>query len=349
MAPLGLMLKGQQMPITDMVSYAQRAEAAGYDSVWIPEFWRECFVPAAAIAAGTSRIKIGSGIACAYLRSPALLGMTVANIDEVCQGRFIFGLGTGAFEPNEYWHDVREQRRPLTRLREVAEIVNRILAAEPGAQVNYEGRDVSARYLPLFFKPVRPKIPLYLGSIKPRSLELAGRIAEGAMTGAMMSIKYLEEVARPHLRKGAQDAGRRPEDVVLAGLATTAIADDPVVAREMVRDDVATYLPFEGIADVFRVSGFTDEQKIAADAFVRNDLDAVRAAVTDEMVDALTLAGTPEQVRAKLEERREYMDLPILLPAAAALTPEEITANLDRMLETFTADGAEPERSGQAA
>jgi alkanesulfonate monooxygenase SsuD/methylene tetrahydromethanopterin reductase-like flavin-dependent oxidoreductase (luciferase family) len=339
------MLKGQQMPIADMVDYAQRAETAGYHSVWVPEFWRECFVPAAAIAMATSRIKIGSGISVAYLRSPALLGMTVANIDEVSQGRFIFGLGTGAFEPNEYWHDVRDQSRPLTRLREVAEIVSRVLAAEPGQQVNYEGRDVSTRYLPMFFKPLRSRVPLYLGSIKPRSLELAARTADGAVLGAMMSMKYLEEVVDPHLRKGARDAGRRPEDIDLGALVTTAIADDPAVAREMVRDDVATYLPFEGIADVFRVSGFADQQKAAAEAFLRNDLDAVRAAVTDEMVDALTLSGTPDQVRAKLEELRQYLKLPILLGAAAALTPEEITRNTDRILETFTADGSAAENS----
>src|SRR5205807_2859689 len=85
MARLALMLKGQHMPISEMVELAQRAENAGYESVWVPEFWRECFVPAAAVALGTSRIKIGSGIALAYARSPALLAQTVANIDEVAE------------------------------------------------------------------------------------------------------------------------------------------------------------------------------------------------------------------------------------------------------------------------
>jgi alkanesulfonate monooxygenase SsuD/methylene tetrahydromethanopterin reductase-like flavin-dependent oxidoreductase (luciferase family) len=337
------MLKGQNMPITEMVELAQRAERAGYDSVWIPEFWRECFVPAAAVALGTSRIKIGSGIALAYARSPALTAQTVANIDEVAGGRFILGLGTGAFEPNEFWYDVREQRRRLTRRRDVAEIVKQYLAAKSGDEITYEGRAGSTRNFPLTFTPYRPRIPIYFGAIKPKSIEAAAEIADGVLTGALISLRYLDDVVIPSVRRGAERAGRPFEDVDVAGLVTCAIADDAAEAREMVRADVATYLPFEGIRDVFTLSGYAEEQKTAAEAFMRNDRDAVLAAVTDEMIDDVTLCGTPDHCREKLHALRRHMRLPVLLPAATSLSHEEISRNIDRMFQTFT--GGEPVRA----
>ena len=117
------MLKGQGMTISEMVAFAQRAEEQGYESVWVPEFWRECFVPLAAIAMSTSHIRVAAGVALAYPRSAALMAQTVANIDELSEGRFIFGLGTGAPDTNDLWDDVGEQSRPLTKLKDVAEIV----------------------------------------------------------------------------------------------------------------------------------------------------------------------------------------------------------------------------------
>jgi alkanesulfonate monooxygenase SsuD/methylene tetrahydromethanopterin reductase-like flavin-dependent oxidoreductase (luciferase family) len=335
MGRLGLMLKGQHMSIQGMIEFSVQAEERGFESVWIPEFWRECFVPAAAIAMRTSRIQIGVGIALGYARSATLMAQTVANIDEVSQGRFIFGLGTGAFEPNELWYDVRNQKRPLTRIRDVAEIVRRVLTAHQDEQVSYEGKEASMKDFPVAFTPHRPRVPLYLGSIKPRSIELAGAIADGVLTGALISVQYLREVVRPRLHAGATGAGRSARDVDLASLVTCAIADDPAEARAMARADVATYLPFEGMRTVFDQSDYGEIQKEAAAAFLRNDIDAVRAAVTDDMIDTLTVCGTPDQCRAKLEALREYVELPVLLPAAAGLSPAEVHRNTARILETF--------------
>lgn len=332
---VALMLKGQHMPIAEMVDFARAAEARRFESIWVPEFWREAFVPAAAIALGTSRIGIATGIALGFARSPALTAQTVANLDELSGGRFVFGLGTGAFEPNELWYDVPPQARPLTRLREVAEIVRRVLAARDGEQVTFEGEEASTRHFPLAFTPLRPSVPLYLGSIKPRSIELAGAIADGVVTGALISSAYLADVVEPRLRAGAASAGRDPAEVDLASLVTVAIADDPTEAREMARADVATYLPFEGIRTVFEASGFAEQQRFAAEAFLRNDLAAVRSAVTDEMVETLTVCGTPDECRAKLERLRRHVRLPVLFPAAAGLTPDEVRRNTERIVETF--------------
>ena len=337
MARVALMLKGEGMAIPEMVEWAQRAEAAGYESVWVPEFWRECFVPLAAIAAATSRIGVASGIALAYARSATLMAQAVENLDEVAQGRFIFGLGAGAPDTNALWFDVGDQRRPLTRLREVAEIVRKVLAAREGEEVTFAGQEARVQHFPLTYTPFRARVPLYLGSIKPRSIETAGAIADGVLTGALISLRYLDEVVQPRLKAGVARAGRTADEVDLASLLTCAIADDPEEARAMARHEVATYLPFESIRTVFEVSGFREAREAAAEAFRRHDSDAVLAAVTDEMVDTLTIAGTPEQCREKLEAFRQYVRLPVLIPAAAGLPAAQVRRNTERLLETFAA------------
>ena len=337
MARISLMLKGQGMAISEMVDVARRAEEAAYESLWVPEFWRECFVPLAAIALNTSRIGVASGIALSYPRSATLMAQAAANLDEVAQGRFILGLGVGAPDTNELWYDVPDQGRPLTRLREVAEIVRRVLAAQQGDEVTFAGQEARIRQFPMAFTPLRPQVPLYLGSIKPRSIEMAGSIADGVLTGALISLRYLEEVVQPHLQAGAEKAGRSGADVDLASLITCAIADDPSEARAMARHEIATYLPLESIRTVFEVSGFGEPREVAAAAFRRNDSEAILAAVTDEMVDALTIAGTPRQCREKLEAFRQYVRLPVLIPAAAGLPASQVRRNTNRVLETFTA------------
>ena len=213
----------------------------------------------------------------------------------------------------------------------------RVLAAQQGNQITFEGTDTRVRHFPLTFSPLRPEIPLYLGSIKPRSIETAGAIADGVLTGAMVSLAWLERVAQPRLRAGAASAGRSPDDVDLASLVTCAVADDPTEARAMARREVATYLPFESIRTVFEVSGFGDARAAAAAAFRRNDRAGVLAQVTDEMVDTVTVAGTPDECRDRLEALRAYVELPVLIPAAAGLPPAQVRRNAERVLETFGA------------
>jgi len=331
------MLKGQGMTISEMVAFAQRAEEQGYESVWVPEFWRECFVPLAAIAMRTSRIRVAAGVALAYPRSAALMAQTVANIDELSEGRFIFGLGTGAPDTNDLWYDVGDQSRPLTKLKDVAEIVRRILAASQGDVVSFQGQEARTEHFPLTFQPLRPDVPLYLGSIKPRSIETAGAMADGVLTGAMLSLPWLEQVAEPRLHAGAVGAGRSADEVDLASLVTCCVADDPDEARAMARAEVATYLPFESIRTVYEVSGFSEAREVAAEAFHRHDSETVLAQVTDEMVDTLTVCGTPDQCREKLEALRQYVQLPVLIPAAAGLTAAQVRRNTERLLETFSA------------
>src|SRR3712207_3934852 len=110
-----------------MVALSQRAEAAGFDSVWMAEtrLTRDGVVPVAAIAAATDRIRVGTGILPVYTRNPVTLALTFVSLEELAPGRILMGLGTGSplvLAPQGIPFD-----RPLTRLREYCDVIPRLI------------------------------------------------------------------------------------------------------------------------------------------------------------------------------------------------------------------------------
>ena len=114
----------------ELIECVRAADACGYDSFWLPEAWeRESFSTLAEIAARTDHIGLATGIINVFSRSPALIAMGAATIDEISGGRFRLGLGTSGARVVEDLHGVRYEK-PLTRLREAVEIIRKLLSAE---------------------------------------------------------------------------------------------------------------------------------------------------------------------------------------------------------------------------
>ena len=109
--------------VPEMVALAQRAERAGYESVWVAEtrLTRDAIAPVAAIALGTERLRVATGIVNVYTRNPVLLALTFATLDELAPGRIVMGLGAGS--PRVLAPQGVEFDRPLTRLREYCEVI----------------------------------------------------------------------------------------------------------------------------------------------------------------------------------------------------------------------------------
>ncbi|MCA9565728.1 MAG: LLM class flavin-dependent oxidoreductase, partial [Myxococcales bacterium] len=107
------------------------ADKLGYDSFWLPEVWGyESFTLLTEIALKTKRIKLGTGITNVFSRSPALIAMTAATVDEISGGRMILGLGTSGKNVVEGFHG-REFSKPLTQTRDVIRVVKTLLAGKP--------------------------------------------------------------------------------------------------------------------------------------------------------------------------------------------------------------------------
>ena len=166
---------------------AVRAEEIGFDAVWIPDelLWRppdgqvrgwwECVAMAGAVAASTSRIKVGTWILSALHRNPGLTAKAVETLDEISAGRFVFGLGSGHAGRQAHAFGLPEDH-VIGRFEEALEIIVPLLR---GGRADFEGTYHAARDLE--HRPVGPRpgrIPLMIGAKGPKMLRLAARHAD---------------------------------------------------------------------------------------------------------------------------------------------------------------------------
>src|SRR5499427_8766650 len=107
---------------------AKLADELGYDSFWVPEAWGyEIFTLLTEMAVATKRIKLGTGIVNTFSRSPGLIAMSAATVDEISEGRFILGIGPSGKNVIEGFHG-RPFDKPLTQTRDVIRAVRTLLA-----------------------------------------------------------------------------------------------------------------------------------------------------------------------------------------------------------------------------
>jgi 5,10-methylenetetrahydromethanopterin reductase len=301
-----------------MVRLARKAEAAGFESVWVAEtrMTRDAVAPVAAIAAATERIKVGTGIVNVFTRGPVVIAITFASLEEIAPGRIVMGLGTGS--PLVLAPQGQRFEKPLTRLREYVEVIRPLLRGE---EVTYVGQAVSlegARIEDLLAETgalasSAGKLPLYLGVTGPRALELAGEIADGVLLNVALPTAYVER-ALDSIARGAQRTGRSPAEVDVA----MAIAFSPH-GKDAARRFLALYLSM--FPNIARETGLP-EQLLAGirKALEEEGLEHAARLVGDDAVDALCAAGTPEECRARLDEyRRAGVALPVLVPLEGAI------------------------------
>src|SRR2546428_5475305 len=165
------------LPFADALEMTQRAEALGFDSVWIPEAWgTDAISLLGALAARTERIRLGTGIVNVFSRTPTLLGQTAATLDLISKGRFILGLGTSGHQVVSGWPGMRFDRPPHGN-RETVEIVRRVLRQE---RLRFDGEIFTLdQGLKLLARPVRPAVPIFLATLTPAGLRLTRGDAHG--------------------------------------------------------------------------------------------------------------------------------------------------------------------------
>ena len=295
----------------DQISSVQIAEDLGVDSVWVPEAWgRDAFPLLTELALKTKRIKLATGIVNVFSRSPALMAMTAATIDEISDGRLILGLGTSGANVIEHWHGIPFDR-PLTRLREYVEIIRTILR---GDRVFHAGTIYHLeRGFQLQFRPVRATIPIVIAAISPQSIRQCGEIADGIMPTFWPRERYPQ--LREYLDEGAQRVGRSGQDVQLAPMIHYVIDDNVETAKAAVRQPVAYYIGRMGVYyyQMLNRTGYRDDVAAVRAAWDRRDRAAAEAAVSDRLIEATTLFGPLDQCAEQLAQfRAAGAELPVI-------------------------------------
>jgi probable F420-dependent oxidoreductase len=293
-----------------LLAEAHAIEEARFETAWTPELYRSTFVPLAAVATQTSRLQLGSGIALAFTRSPLILALSALDMDEFSEGRFVLGLGTGVKRLNENWHNVPNYGQPAPHMRETVEAVRLLMSkVHTGEPISYKGEyinlDIKGFQRP--FPPFRPKIPIYMAGIQEKMVEVAGQVADGLLGHPICTPRWIKEVILPHLAAGLEKSGRSRSDFMYSPSVTVALAasDSPAdiaEARRAARTTIAFYGTVKTYDPIWEMHGFQAPINQVRRAFIRNDHTAMLDAVTDEMVDVFTIAGTKDTVTKRLAE-----------------------------------------------
>ena len=302
--------------LDELVVASVAAGEAGLDAVWMSELHRTPFVPLAAVAARTDDVRLGTGVALAFLRSPLTLALEALDLDEMSQGRLVLGLGSGVQRLNQNWHNVHPGK-PAPHLREVVELV-RLLWQEidSGRPISYEGEweRISLVGYQRPFSSIRRRIPIYLAAVGPVMTRLAGQVGDGWIAHELGSPAYLSEVVMPNLEAGLGKSGRSRADLEIVASACCVVHPDPSEARRRMAGLVAFYASVRTYTDFFAWHGFGEEARLIQERFRANDKAGMLAAVSDEMIDTLTLAGTRDQVRGRLRRYEGVADQVKLSP-----------------------------------
>jgi coenzyme F420-dependent oxidoreductase len=288
-----------QPSVEALVEQAASAEALGYERAWLPETWgRDAVTVLTSIARETSEIGVGTSIMPIYSRSPALIGQTAATLQEVSEGRFRLGLGPSGPIVIENWHGV-DYGNPLRRTRETVDVVKRVLSGET---VDYDGEYFDLSGFRLRCAPPGPAPPVDAAGMGPKAVELAGRFADG--WHALMVTREGFRERYEDLARGADLADRDVDDLRTTLSLTCAALEDGDRAREIVRQHVAFYVGSMGTfyRDSLVRQGHEAVAEEIYEEWQAGDPEAATAALDDDLLDDLAVAGTPERARERLAE-----------------------------------------------
>jgi 5,10-methylenetetrahydromethanopterin reductase len=282
--------------LADLVADVEAAERAGFDYVWYgneklhPDMW----IGLTAMALKSKRTRIGTFIADPYSLHPALTAAMIATIDHYSDGRAVLLLGAGGSGLHELG---LARRKPREALENAVVIVRELLR---GGIVEREGPLFPAR-AQLHF-PARSDIPIWIASRGERVLELAGRIADGVMIGTIARPREIAGCLE-RIGAGAAAAGRSLDELTVCARVDVVVDDDRKAARDALRSFVAGMLsasyPDRGFVERAGLEVPEDLEEICRSKDLRLAWSAGHL-VPDEIVDAFTWAGTPDDVAARI-------------------------------------------------
>jgi F420-dependent oxidoreductase-like protein len=300
---VGIMSLGSaSMTPREMRDAAVLAEQLGYRSLSVGESWGEdAFTTLAQLAAVTTRIRVGTSIVPVFARSPANLAMAALNLDRLSEGRFFLGLGTSGQLVVQDLHGERFAK-PLTRMREYIDIVRK---ASRGETLDHDGEFFKTKRFKLRSAPYRADLPIYIASLSPPSLRMTGELADGWLPIFLAPSRMAAAVAE--LKAGAEAAGRSLADIAISPQVSIYVTDDVAAARDRERPHIAFYIGGMGVFyhQYMHRIGFGADADRVRQAFQSKDRAGAAKLVTDEMVDAMTIIGSPRQC---LDQMQAYFD-----------------------------------------
>jgi F420-dependent oxidoreductase-like protein len=306
-------------PPTNLIELAQEAESLGFDSLWTAEAWgSDAFTPLAYIAAHTKRIKLGTAVVQLSARTPTATAMATLTLDHLSQGRVILGLGVSGPQVVEGWYG-QPFSKPLARTREYIDIIRQVLRREapvtndgPHYPLPYSGEGAWGLGKPLrpITHPLRADVPIFMGAEGPKNVALAAEIADGWLP--LYYSPFRQEVYADSLKN-------RKSDFQINQFVICNIDDNLERALTPVKAMLGFYIGGMGAKkhnfhmELMGRMGFEAEAKKIQDLFMDGKRAEAIAAVPDQFADEVSLCGSVDRIRERLDAWRETPVTTLLL------------------------------------
>jgi probable F420-dependent oxidoreductase len=331
---LGLILTGGSAKAD--LDLAVRAERAGFASAFTIEFFnRHGYAPLGAIAHATSRIRIGTGIANAFTRSPLLHASAAMDLDELSDGRMVVGLGSATRRMNQDWYGVPFDS-PAARMTELVELLRAAFRASAGGGFRWEGKYWNLN-VPLYSRPAaaRDALPIWIAAVNRGMIAAAGSVADALVGHPIATRRWHAEVTLPGLREAEERAGRSAGACQLAPYVLISLQATREQAVADAKAQIGFYYTTGLYHSILAHQGMEEVGKTCQAAFRKLDLKAMAAAVPDSLVDDIAIACTPDEARDRLAQWKDLTAEPLLYAPTVGVKPERLRTNHELVFEVF--------------
>lgn len=316
-------------PIQDCIQMGVVAEELGYGGVWIADshsVMRDAYAILSVLAVQTKRIKLATGVTHTVTRHPAVLANSWATLHELSGGREILGIGVGESAVANL--GLRPEKLAIFEQK-----VAVIRALMGGESIEYEGMEIQMAWS-------NADVPIVMACSGPKSLQLGGRIADGILFQVGSDPAFVR-YALDNIRLGAEQSGRKLEDIKLYMRVACAVLDDREKAREEVKGyaSVAAGTTFKTVPREY----FNDQLWDELDRFKSqynyaehgSNQAKHKALLTDRIIDAIAIAGSPEEAIPRFQEIVDMGVDGFVLPAGMADPYPYMQTFADKVMSEF--------------
>ena len=285
-------------PIENIIKWSILAEKYNFDyfslTDWAPTTYNDAFVTLANIATVTKKIGVGITICNPYSRHPAMIARMIKTLYTLSDGRIFIGIGAGgapALLPLGY----KMWEKPIATVRDAVKVIRCLLKGEKVNMQSYMF-EVSD----LCFDENAITVPIYIGARRPQMLRLAGRIADGVILGSCPP--EIVQWSKKHIQRGLAKSHRDISDFHIADWIASSISEDGEKARKFIKPRVAIAIyhqPMETLKETWHDLEIISQIKSKVS---ENKVDEATEFVTDEMIDAFSLTGTPEEIGERIRK-----------------------------------------------
>jgi probable F420-dependent oxidoreductase len=295
--------------LNQMPALTRAAEEMNFDGIWTFETAHNPFLPLVLAAEHSQRLSLGTSIAVAFSRSPAVLAYIGWDLARFSNGRFIMGLGSQVKGHNERRFGVKWVN-PVKKLREVILAIRAIWDCwQNQTKLNFQGEYFKLTLMTPFFSPGPHEyahIPIYIAGVNRLMCRLAGELCQGLHVHPLHTSRYLREVIWPNVQRGLVKSDRRRKDIVLSSSIFVIPTDDPQASagyETEVRRQISFYASTPQYKSVFEIHGWgavADQLSVLAARGRWNDMPSL---ITDEILGTFALRGTWAELPGKVREK----------------------------------------------